>query len=294
MKIASWNVNSLKVRLPHLLDWLAEQEPDVLCLQELKLEDANFPRAEIEAAGYHAAFSGQKTYNGVALLARQPIADVVCGNPLFPDEQKRLIAGTVDGVRVICAYMPNGQAIGSDKYDYKLSWLAALADWLAAELTAHPQLALAGDYNIAPDDRDVHDPKAWAGGILCSEAERAAFRRLLDLGLQDSFRLFAQAEKTFSWWDYRMLGFQKNLGLRIDHILLSTPLAARCTAAGIDRAPRQRERPSDHAPVWATLDLTTAQARSPAFRPGSSEPSVISLPEVPQTRGEEAPGFSPE
>ncbi len=254
MKIASWNVNSLKVRLPHLIDWLAEQEPDVLCLQELKLEDHNFPRAEIEAAGYHAAFSGQKTYNGVALLARQPIADVVRGNPLFPDEQKRLIAGTVAGVRVVCAYMPNGQAIGSDKYQYKLSWLAALADWLGGELAIHPQLALAGDYNIAPGDRDVHDPKAWAGAILCSDAERAAFSRLIALGLQDSFRLFEQPEKSFSWWDYRMLGFQKNLGLRIDHILLSTPLAARCTAAGIDRAPRKRERPSDHAPVWATLD----------------------------------------
>ncbi|PKO35046.1 MAG: exodeoxyribonuclease III [Betaproteobacteria bacterium HGW-Betaproteobacteria-7] len=254
MKIASWNVNSLKVRLPHLLDWLAEQQPDALCLQELKLEDQNFPRAEIEAAGYQVAFSGQKTYNGVALLARGEIADVTCGNPLFADEQKRLISGTIDGVRVICAYMPNGQAVGSDKYDYKLRWLDALARWLGDELTRYPQLALGGDYNVAPDDRDVHDPKAWAGGILVSEPERAAFRRLLDLGLTDSFRLFDQPAKTFSWWDYRMLGFQKNLGLRIDHILLSAPLAARCTSAGIDRAPRKRERPSDHAPVWASLD----------------------------------------
>ncbi|MDR2189353.1 MAG: exodeoxyribonuclease III [Azonexus sp.] len=254
MKIASWNVNSLKVRLPHLLDWLVEQQPDVLCLQELKLEDAHFPHAEIEAVGYRAACSGQKTYNGVALLARQPITDIVCGNPLFADEQKRLIAGTINGVRVISAYVPNGQAVGSDKYDYKLRWLAALAEWLAGELAAFPQLALGGDYNIAPDDRDVHDPAAWADGILCSTAERAAFRRLLGLGLQDSFRLFEQADKSFSWWDYRMLGFQKNLGLRIDHILLSPPLAARCTAAGIDRAPRKRERPSDHAPVWAVLD----------------------------------------
>lgn len=253
MRLAAWNVNSLKVRLPHLLDWLADQKPDALCLQETKLEDHNFPRAEIEAAGYHVAFSGQKTYNGVALLARSPIGDVVCGNPHFPDEQKRLIAGTVDGVRVVCAYMPNGQAVGSDKYDYKLRWLAALETWLAAELAANPQLALAGDFNIAPEDRDVHDPQAWAGQILCSDAERAAFRRLLGLGLQDSFRLFAQPEKSFSWWDYRMLGFQKNQGLRIDHVLLSAPLAARCTAAGIDRAPRKRERPSDHAPVFADL-----------------------------------------
>lgn len=253
MRLAAWNVNSLKVRLPHLLDWLAEQKPDALCLQETKLEDHNFPRAEIEAAGYQVAFSGQKTYNGVALLARSPIADVVCGNPHFPDEQKRLIAGTVDGVRVVCAYMPNGQAVGSDKYEYKLNWLNGLETWLKAELAAHPQLVLAGDFNIAPEDRDVHDPQAWAGQILCSDAERAAFRRLLDLGLTDSFRLFEQPEKTFSWWDYRMLGFQKNLGLRIDHVLLSAPLAARCTAAGIDRAPRKRERPSDHAPVYADL-----------------------------------------
>ncbi len=253
MKIASWNVNSLKVRLPHLLDWLAEAAPDVVCLQELKLEDANFPRAEIEAAGYHVAFSGQKTYNGVALLARSPIEDVVYGNPHFPDEQKRLISGTVDGVRVVGAYMPNGQEVGCDKYDYKLRWLDALAEWLDGELQRHPQLALCGDYNIAPDDRDVHDPERWRDCILVSEPERAAFRRLLALGLCDSFRLFEQPEKTFSWWDYRMLGFQKNLGLRIDLILLSQPLADRCTAAGVDRAPRKRERPSDHAPVWATL-----------------------------------------
>ena len=255
MKIASWNVNSLKVRLPHLLDWLAEAQPDVVCLQELKLEDQNFPRAEIEAAGYHAAFAGQKTYNGVALLAKAPIGEVTVGNPLFADEQKRLISGTVDGIRVVCAYMPNGQEVGCDKYDYKLRWLAALADWLSSELQAYPRLALCGDYNIAPDERDVHDPQRWQDCILVSEPERAAFRRFIELGLADSFRLFAQPEKTFSWWDYRMLGFQKNQGLRIDHILLSAPLAAQCTAAGIDRAPRKRERPSDHAPVWASLTV---------------------------------------
>lgn len=255
MKIASWNVNSLKVRLPHLLDWLAEAQPDVVCLQELKLEDQNFPRAEIEAAGYHAAFAGQKTYNGVALLAKAPIGEVTVGNPLFADEQKRLISGTVDGIRVVCAYMPNGQEVGCDKYDYKLRWLAALADWLSSELQAYPRLALCGDYNIAPDERDVHDPQRWQDCILVSEPERAAFRRFIDLGLADSFRLFAQPEKTFSWWDYRMLGFQKNQGLRIDHILLSAPLAAQCSAAGIDRAPRKRERPSDHAPVWASLTV---------------------------------------
>ncbi len=253
MKIAAWNVNSLKVRLPQLLEWLAVQQPDVVCLQETKLEDHNFPQQEIEAAGYEVAFSGQKTYNGVALLSRLGLSEVVCGNPYFPDPQKRLIAATTQGVRVVCAYIPNGQAVGSEKYGYKLAWLAALEKLLVEELSIHPQLALAGDYNIAPEDRDVHNPAAWEGQILCSEPERDAFQRLLALGLKDSFRLFEQPEKTFSWWDYRMLGFQKNRGLRIDHILLSTPLAGRCTAAGIDREMRKRERPSDHAPVYANL-----------------------------------------
>ncbi len=253
MKLASWNVNSLKVRLPHLLDWLGAEQPDVVCLQETKLEDHNFPQAEINAAGYQVAFSGQKTYNGVALLAREAPTDVVFGNPHFPDPQKRLIAATVSGIRVIGAYVPNGQALDSDKYPYKLSWLSALETWVGEELKSHPQLMLAGDFNIAPDDRDVHNPAAWAGQILCSEPERTAFQRLLALGLKDSFRLFDQAEKSFSWWDYRMLGFQKNQGLRIDHILLSEPLAGRCIAAGIDREMRKRERPSDHAPVTAIL-----------------------------------------
>jgi len=253
MKFASWNVNSLKVRLPQVLEWLAAQQPDVVCLQETKLEDHNFPRQEIEAAGYQIAFSGQKTYNGVALLAREAITDVVCGNPLFPDPQKRLLAATVRGVRVVCAYVPNGQAVGSDKYAYKLAWLDALHAWVGEQLAGNPQLALAGDFNIAPEDRDVHDPAAWAGQILCSDEERAAFQRLLARGLQDSFRLFAQPEKSFSWWDYRMLGFQRNRGLRIDHILFSAPLAERCTAATIDREMRKRERPSDHAPVSAVI-----------------------------------------
>ena len=255
MKLAAWNVNSLKVRLPQLLEWLSVQQPDVVCLQETKLEDHNFPRQDIEAAGYQVAFSGQKTYNGVALLSRFSLGDIVCGNPHFPDPQKRLIAATVKGVRVICAYIPNGQAVGSDKYSYKLSWLDALEKWLGEELAAHPQLALAGDFNIAPEDRDVHDPAAWIGQILCSEPERAAFQRFLSLGLKDSFRLFEQPEKSFSWWDYRMLGFQRNQGMRIDHILLSTPLAERCNAAGIDREMRKRERPSDHAPVTAVLSI---------------------------------------
>jgi exodeoxyribonuclease-3 len=253
MKLATWNVNSLKVRLPQLLAWLAEQQPDVVCLQETKLEDGGFPRPAIEAAGYHVSFSGQKAYNGVALLARETPIEVIFGNPLFPDEQKRLLAATVDGVCVVCAYVPNGQAVGSDKYAYKLAWLDALARWSGELLTRNRQLVLAGDFNIAPDDRDVYDPVAWAGQILCSEPERAAFRRFLDLGLTDSFRLFEQPQKSFSWWDYRMLGFQKNRGLRIDHILLSAPLAARCTAAAINREIRKLERPSDHAPVIAEL-----------------------------------------
>ncbi|MDR3157785.1 MAG: exodeoxyribonuclease III [Zoogloeaceae bacterium] len=254
MKIATWNVNSLKVRLPHLLDWLVQSGTDIVCLQETKLEDANFPRAELAAAGYHVACGGQKTYNGVALASRCPLEDIQIGNPYFPDAQKRLIAATISGMRVISAYCPNGQAVGSDKYAYKLKWFAALAAWLKEELAARRDLALCGDFNIAPEDRDVYNPAAWAGRILCSEPERAAFSALLDLGLEDSFRLFPQPEKSFSWWDYRQLGFVKNHGLRIDHILLSAPLAARVIAADIDRAPRKRERPSDHAPVCVILD----------------------------------------
>lgn len=251
MILAAWNVNSLKVRLPQVLDWLGTHQPDCLCLQEIKLEDHNFPLQALADAGYRAVFSGQKTYNGVALLARHDIQDVVVGNPLFEDEQKRLIAATICGVRVISAYVPNGQAVGSEKFHYKLQWLAALTRWLSDELASHPRLALCGDFNIAPEDRDVHDPKAWAGQILVSEEERAAFGRLLALGLKDSFRCFEQAGQSYSWWDYRTFGFQRNRGLRIDHILLSEALAARCTAAGIDKAPRGWERPSDHAPVWA-------------------------------------------
>ena len=253
MKIATWNVNSLKVRLPHVLDWLAARQPDVLCLQETKTEDRGFPFGELEAAGYRAIHNGQKTYNGVAILSRSEPADVQRDIPGFADEQKRVVVATVNGVRIVCAYMPNGQAVGSDKYDYKLRWLAALSEWLRQEMAPHPRLALLGDYNIAPDDRDVHDPAAWAGQILCSDAERAAFRGLVALGLQDAFRLFEQAENSFSWWDYRAAGFRRNLGLRIDHILLSAPLVAECRGCEVDRAPRKLERPSDHAPVLAEI-----------------------------------------
>ena len=253
MRLATWNVNSLRVRLTQLLDWLPSAQPDVICLQELKLEDPKFPREEIAAAGYRASWSGQKTYNGVAILSRVEPQDVLAGIPGFPDEQKRVLAATIDGVRIICLYAPNGQAIGSDKYDYKLHWYAALREWLAAEMQRHPELAVLGDLNIAPEDRDVHDPKAWEGQVLVSEPEREAYRALLALGLKDSFRLFEQPEKSFSWWDYRMMGFRRNAGLRIDHILLSPALAERCTSCTIDKAPRKLERPSDHTPVIAEL-----------------------------------------
>ena len=253
MKIATWNVNSLKVRLPHVIDWLANNQPDVLCLQELKQEDSQFPLAVFQQVGYQAVFSGQKTYNGVAILSKLMPTDVQYGMPGFPDEQKRVIAATINGTRFVCLYIPNGQSVNSDKYEYKLAWLAALQRWLQDELVKHPKLALLGDYNIAPEDCDVYDPQAWAGNILVSEPERAAFRALEQLGLRDSFRLFEQPEKSFSWWDYRMMAFRRNMGLRIDHILLSASLAQNCTACTIDRAPRKLERPSDHAPVVAEI-----------------------------------------
>ena len=251
MKIATWNVNSLKVRLPHVLDWLAAAQPDALCLQELKCENKAFPLSEIEAAGYHAVFNGQKTYNGVAILSRTPAAEVSLDIPGFADEQKRIIAATVEGVRVVCGYFPNGQAVGSDKFAYKLAWLAALTDWLRGELKTSPRLVLAGDYNIAPEDRDAHPD--WKDEIHVSAPEREAFRTLLDLGLSDAFRLFEQAYKSFSWWDYRMGAFRRNFGLRIDHLLVSPALKDVCRACYVDKAPRKLERPSDHAPVVVEL-----------------------------------------
>jgi exodeoxyribonuclease-3 len=256
VKIATWNVNSLNIRLPHLLQWLEANPVDVLCIQETKLTDDKFPLAAINAAGYQVAYSGQKTYNGVAILSRHPIEDVVKGNPRFVDEQQRLIAATIQGMRFICAYVPNGQAVGSDKYLYKMAWLTALREWVEEELRRHaePGLALLGDYNIAPQDRDVHDPALWEGQIHFSQPEKDHFAALLELGLVDAFRLFEQPDKTFSWWDYRQLAFQKNRGLRIDHILLTPALAKRCGACMIDRATRKWPQPSDHAPVVATLD----------------------------------------
>jgi exodeoxyribonuclease-3 len=239
--------------LPQVLQWLQDNPVDVLCLQETKLTDDKFPVAEIEAAGFHVVFSGQKTYNGVAVLSRFPISDVVKNNPLFEDEQQRLLTVTIEGVRIVCAYIPNGQAPDSDKFQYKLAWLAALQKWLEQQKASYPELALLGDFNIAPEDRDVHDPAAWVGQNLVSEPERAAFQAMLNLPLVDSYRQFEQADKSFSWWDYRALGFRLNKGMRIDHILLSPALAARCTGCVIDRVPRKWEQPSDHAPVIATL-----------------------------------------
>jgi len=251
MRLATWNVNSLKVRLPHLLEWLASNPVDVVCLQETKQQDADFPHAELQAAGYHSVFSGQKTYNGVAILSRAEISDVQYGLPNFEDEQKRVIAATINGVRVVCVYIPNGQEVGSDKYQYKLKWLGALTAWLKDELAKYPRLALLGDYNIAPEDRDVYDPVAWQGNVLVSEPERAAFQGLLQLGLSDAFRLFEQEDKSYSWWDYRMMAFRRNMGLRIDHILISSGL--QCKACHIDKAPRKLERPSDHTLVVAEV-----------------------------------------
>ncbi len=278
IRIAAWNVNSLKVRLPHVLRWLDEQEKakkpiDALCLQEIKLTDDKYPHKEIEEAGYLSLAAGQKTYNGVAIIVRRaalaPIATdlettflkPVRNIPEYTDEQQRILAATVcfkgmQQIRLVSAYFPNGQSPDSDKFIYKLSWLAALQIWLDAELKQYPRLALLGDFNIAPQDADVHDPKAWVGQNLVSPQERDAFQDLLKLGFQDSFRMFEQAPKAYSWWDYRMMGFRRNAGMRIDHILLSEALKEKCSASIIDKEPRSWEQPSDHAPVIAEIKKT--------------------------------------
>ena len=256
LTVATWNVNSLRVRLPHLAQWLAATPLDVLGLQETKLPDDDFPGADVERLGLGGAWYGQKTYNGVALLAREPVGDVVRGIPGYGDPQARVVAGTVRGVRIVDVYVPNGQAVGSDKYAYKLEWLTRLGEYLGAELVRFPHLAVIGDYNIAPEDRDVHDPKAWEGQVHVSPGERTALAALLSLGLVDVFRRFEQPERSYSWWDYRAAAFRRNAGLRIDLVLTSAALAARCTGCRIDATPRRWERPSDHTPVLATFDLT--------------------------------------
>ena len=253
MKLVTWNVNSLKVRLLQVIDWLENNQPDVLCLQETKLQDENFPVDEILAVGYRSVYVGQKTYNGVALLSKQTGDSIVTTLPGLEDAQKRIIAATYEDIRVVSIYVPNGENVASEKYQYKLAWLAALIRWLQKELVKYPKLALLGDFNIAPEDRDVHDPEAWDGRILCSQPERDAFRKLLDLGLVDSFRLFDQAEKIYTWWDYRMMAFRRNRGLRIDHILLSNELAHICSSCTVDKTARKHERPSDHAPVISEI-----------------------------------------
>ena len=275
IRIAAWNVNSLKVRLPHVLRWLQQQEKagkpiDALCLQELKLTDDKYPHQELEAAGYLSLSAGQKTYNGVAIILRKAALAAVASDadtaflkverniPRFADEQQRILAATVcfksmQPIRLISAYFPNGQSPDSDKFAYKLNWLAALEKWLTDELAAHGRLALLGDFNIAPQDSDVHDPKVWEGQNLVSPQERDAFQALLNLGLHDSFRMFEQAPKTYSWWDYRMMGFRRNAGMRIDHVLLSDALKGQCQSSMVDKEPRTWEQPSDHAPVIAEI-----------------------------------------
>jgi len=255
LRIATWNVNSLRVRLDHLRQWLADNPVDAIALQELKLPDEQFPRAEIEALGLAAAHYGQKTYNGVAIIARSAPADVVTGMPGDDDPQRRVIAATTGGVRLVNVYVPNGQTVDSEKYVYKLAWLERLHDYLAGLLRKHPRLLVVGDFNIAPEDRDVHDPARWEGSVHVSAPERAALARIAGLGLTDLFRRFEQPPDSYSWWDYRMGAFRRNHGLRIDLMLASAPLAALCRACTIDRSTRALERPSDHAPVTASFDI---------------------------------------
>ena len=255
MKIATWNVNSLKVRLPHVLEWLAANQPDVLVLQEIKQVTEAFPTDELAAAGYQSVASGQKTYNGVAVISRKQAFDPVFEFPDFDDPQRRVLAATVDGVRVVDLYIPNGSEVGSEKYAYKLDWLSRLQAFIVDELTRHEKLVVLGDFNIAPSDEDVHDPVKWGEAILCSPPERQALKDLLDLGLTDVFRNFEHPEKSFSWWDYRAAGFRRNIGLRIDLILTTDSMTTACTASYVDKEPRTWERPSDHAPVVAEFSF---------------------------------------
>jgi len=255
VKIASWNVNSLRVRLPHVLDWLDSSKVDVLALQETKMTDDQFPKEEIEAAGYQVVFSGQKTYNGVAILSKEKAEDVITDVPDLDDPQRRILGATIDGVRILDLYVVNGQEVGSEKYSYKLDWLNKVYRYIADDIKQHENYVVLGDFNIAPADADVHDPEAWHERILCSTPERNALKEILDLGFDDSFRLFEQEEELFSWWDYRAAGYRRNLGLRIDLILTSKSLSDNCQSSVIDKEPRGWERPSDHAPVIVDVNL---------------------------------------
>jgi len=248
-KIATWNVNSLRVRLPQVIDWLQNEQPDLIGLQELKLSDAEFPTEALKEIGYHTTCFGQKTYNGVAILSKTEMTDIVTGIPTFPDPQCRILTATVADVRFINVYVPNGQSVGSEKFIYKLEWFSHLRNYLTEILAQYPKTVIVGDFNVAPEDRDVYDPIGWQGNVLVSPPERAAFHELLELGFSDTFRLFEQATKSYSWWDYRGFAFQRNNGLRIDHILASPALALNCLRSWIDKTPRGNERPSDHTPV---------------------------------------------
>ena len=256
MKVATWNINSINVRLPHVAEWLSTAKPDVLCVQETKSRDDKFPMDDVKATGYDVIFSGQPAYNGVAILAHEAMTEVVTDIPGLEDPQRRVLGTTIGNLRILNLYVPNGMEVGSDKYAYKLEWLDKLNHYIKQQLKAHEHLLVVGDFNIAPEDRDVYDPKLWAGKVLCSEPERQAFQDLLALGLVDTFRLFDQPEKTYSWWNYRQLAIRFNKGLRIDHILASDALAKHCQSCTVDKVPRKWERPSDHAPVIAEFDLS--------------------------------------
>ena len=257
MKIATWNVNSIRARMERLCAWLAAQAPDVLCLQETKVEDNVFPALELESLGYHAAAYGQKTYNGVAVLARQPFDDIVRGfGDGIEDAQARFLVVRVGKLRVGSLYVPNGQAVGTDKFRYKLAWLERWRAWLATHADVSQPLVFCGDINVAPEDRDVHDPEAWRNQVMCHPDERAALAEVRRWGLVDVFRQLHSEPGLYTWWDYRQLGFPKNRGLRIDHILCTEPMAARCRSVGIDREARKGQTPSDHAPVVAEFDKT--------------------------------------
>lgn len=257
IKIATWNVNSLRVRLPHVLTWLAEVNPDILALQEIKMTDDDFPFEDIQKAGYHVVASGQKTYNGVAILSKAPASNLIKDIPGLDDPQRRVLFAEIGNLCVLDIYVPNGESVGSEKYQYKLNWLHKLDLFLKQDLKRHQHLVVLGDFNIAPEDIDVHDPKEWEGSVLCSQRERQAFKEMLALGFEDCFRNIHPEEKAFSWWDYRMNAFKRNRGLRIDHILASHSLAAACVDCYIDKTPRGWERPSDHAPVVAIFSMKT-------------------------------------
>ena len=255
LRIATWNVNSLRVRLPHVLQWLDKEQPDVLALQETKTIDENFPSEEIKNAGYEAKYAGQKTYNGVATLSKTGISESITGLPGLDDSQKRILCNTINNVTVLNIYVPNGSEVGSEKYRYKLDWLKHLHTFVESLLKKNKNIIVLGDFNIAPEDRDVHDPIEWEGKVLVSQPERDNFNHLIDLGLVDSFRLFDQEDDSFSWWDYRAASFRRNRGLRIDHILASQALADKCGKCYIDKTPRKLDRPSDHTPVIAEFDI---------------------------------------